>query len=75
VGAWQTEPMTKIGERLRRVNALTLWGLGLWAGAILLYLTVADPAAVLAIRIIGITGFALLVGGLIKRRRERPAGD
>lgn len=66
--------MTKLGEK--RKNKTLIWvGLGLWAAAILLYLTVKDPAAMLTIRIIGITGFALLVAGIIKWRRERPAGD
>jgi len=53
-----------------------IWvGLGLWAAAILLYLTVKDPAALLTIRVVGIAGFALLVAGLIKWRSERPARD
>ena len=67
--------MTKVGERLRRGNALIWWGLVLWLAAILLYLTVTAPAAMLTIRVIGLTGFALLVAGLIKWRRERPAGN
>ena len=67
--------MTKLGERTRRVGALVWIGAGLWAAAILLYLTVQDPAALLTIRLIGAVGVVLLIAGLIKRRRERPAGD
>ena len=67
--------MTKLGERQRRGNKLIWWGVGLWAGAILLYLTVTDPAATLTIRLIGLTGAVLLVAGLIKQRRKRPARD
>jgi len=66
--------MTKLGEK--RKNKTLIWvGLGLWAAAILLYLTVKDPAAMLTIRIVGIAGFALLIAGLIRWRRERPAGN
>lgn len=67
--------MTKLGERTRRVGALVWIGAGLWALAILLYLTVQEPAAMLTIRVLGVIGVALLIAGLIKRRRERPAGD
>lgn len=67
--------MTKLGERTRRVSALVWWGAGLWAAAILLYLTVHEPAAVLTIRTIGIVGVALLIAGLIKSRSKRPARD
>ena len=66
--------MTQAGVR-RRPKTMAWVGLGLWAAAILLYLTVKDPAALLTIRIIGVAGFALLVAGLIKWRRELPARD
>lgn len=68
--------MTTLGERQRRGNNLIWWGIGLWACAILLYLTIANPAAALTIRLIGLIGVGLLVAGIIKHwRRERPAGD
>lgn len=57
------------------MGALVWVGAGLWALAILLYLTVHEPAAVLTTRTIGIVGVVLLVAGLIKRRRERPSHD
>ena len=66
--------MTQAGVR-RKPKTMIWVGAGLWAAAILLYLTVKDPAAMLTIRIIGIAGFALLIAGLIKWRRERPARD
>ena len=66
--------MTQAGVR-RRPKTMIWVGLGLWAAAILLYLTVKDPAALLTIRVVGIAGFALLVAGLIKWRSERPARD
>ena len=66
--------MTQTAVR-RKLSKLVWAGVALWAAAILLYVTVKDPAALLTIRLIGFAGFALLVAGLIRRGRKVPAGN
>lgn len=76
MAAWQTEPMTKLGEWLKPKRLIAI-GLVLWLGSALLFALNTGPFKATPLQVTAVIGFGLFLFGCIQawRYRERPAGD